>query len=77
MEPAEPRPRSYTLQRAAAVVFAFVTVLPMLLYLNTLSLLGALGRTLDRSVLHALAHDSVRELLEHMASRLQYPAHAA
>ena len=46
MEPAEPRPRSYTLQRAAAVVFAFVTVLPMLLYLNTLYLLGALGRTL-------------------------------
>lgn len=45
MEPAEPRPRSYTLQRAAAVVFAFVTVLPMLLYLNTLYLLGALGRT--------------------------------
>ena len=46
MEPAEPRPRSYTLQRAAAVVFAFVTVLPMLLYLNTPYLLGALGRTL-------------------------------
>lgn len=46
MEPAEPRPRSYTLQRAAAVVFAFVTVLPMLLYLDTLYILGALGRTL-------------------------------
>ena len=45
MEPAEPRPRSYTLRRAAAVVFAFVTVLPMLLYLNTLYLLGALGGT--------------------------------
>ena len=45
MEPAESRPRSFTLQRAAAVVFAFVTVLPMLLYLNTLYLLGTLGRT--------------------------------
>lgn len=46
MEPAEPRPRSYTLQRAAAVVFAFVTVLPMLLYIVTLYLLGLLGQTL-------------------------------
>src|SRR5258706_15174087 len=46
MEPAEPRPRSYTLQRAAVVVFAFVTVLPMLLYVDTLYLLGALGRTM-------------------------------
>ena len=46
MEPAEPRARSYTLQRAAVVVFAFVAVLPMLLYVDTLYLLGALDRTL-------------------------------
>lgn len=46
MESAEPRPRSYTLQRAAVVVFAFVTVLPMLLYVDTLYLLGALRRTM-------------------------------
>jgi hypothetical protein len=46
MEPAEPRPRSYTLQRAAVLVFAFVTVLPMLLYVDTLYLLGALERTM-------------------------------
>src|SRR6185436_14915589 len=46
MEPAEPRARSYTLQRAAAVVFAFVTVLPMLLYVDTLYILGALRRPL-------------------------------
>ena len=46
MEPAESRPRSFTLQRAAVVVYAFVTVLPMLLYVDTLYLLGALGRPL-------------------------------
>ena len=36
MEPAEAQPRPYTLQRAAIVVFAFVSILPLLLYLDTL-----------------------------------------
>jgi hypothetical protein len=44
MEPAEPKPRPYTLQRAAVVVFAFVSILPLLLYIDTLYTLGALGR---------------------------------
>ncbi len=44
MEPAEPKPRPYTLQRAALVVFAFVAVLPLLLYIDTLYTLGALAR---------------------------------
>jgi hypothetical protein len=44
MEPAENQPRPYTLQRAAIVVFAFVSVLPLLLYLDTLLSL----RTLDQ-----------------------------
>jgi hypothetical protein len=44
MEPAEAQPRPYTLQRAAIVVFAFVSILPLLLYLDTLLSL----RTLDQ-----------------------------
>src|SRR5262249_31596769 len=36
MELAGAPPRPYTLQRAALVVFAFVAVLPLLLYLDTL-----------------------------------------
>ena len=44
MEPAEPKPRPYTLQRAAVVVFAFVSILPLLLHIDTLYTLGALGR---------------------------------
>ena len=44
MEPAEPKPRSYTLQRAAIVVFVFVSILPLLLYVDILYALGALGR---------------------------------
>ncbi|HTK92018.1 MAG TPA: hypothetical protein VL948_17420 [Verrucomicrobiae bacterium] len=44
MELAQAQPRPYTLQRAALVVFAFVSVLPLLLYLDTLQSL----RTLDQ-----------------------------
>src|SRR5215468_8536203 len=44
MELAGAPPRPYTLQRAALVVFAFVAVLPLLLYLDTLLSL----RTLDQ-----------------------------
>jgi hypothetical protein len=45
MESAEPKPRPYTLQRAAVVVFAIVSVLPLLLYLDSLYSVGALTRT--------------------------------
>lgn len=44
MEPGEPKPRPYTLQRAAVVVFALVSILPLLLYVDTLHTLGLLGR---------------------------------
>jgi hypothetical protein len=44
MEPAELKPRPYTLQRAAFVVFVFVSILPLLLYVDILYTLGALGR---------------------------------
>jgi len=39
--------------------------------------LGAIGRALDRTVLHTLAHDGVRQLLDTIASRLQHPSQAA
>jgi hypothetical protein len=39
--------------------------------------LGAVGRALDRTVLHTVANDGVRQLLDTMASRLQHPSHAA
>ena len=39
--------------------------------------LGAVGRALDRTVLHTLAHDSVRQLLDTMATRLEHPSQAA
>ncbi len=38
--------------------------------------LGAIGRALDRTVLHAVANDSVRHVLAGVASRLQHPAAA-
>lgn len=45
MESAEPKPRPYTLQRAAFVVFAVVSILPLLLHMDTLYSLGVLGRS--------------------------------
>jgi hypothetical protein len=39
--------------------------------------LGAIGRMLDRAVLHTLANDSIRQVLDAMASRLDHPAQAA
>lgn len=39
--------------------------------------LGAIGRMLDRVVLHTLASDSIRQVLDAMASRLDHPAQAA
>ena len=39
--------------------------------------LGAIGRAIDRSVLHTLANDSIRQVLTSMAARLQHPARAA
>jgi len=39
--------------------------------------LGAIGRTLDRAMLHALATDSLRQVLDVMASRLDHPGQAA
>jgi hypothetical protein len=39
--------------------------------------LGAIGRTLDRAVLHVLANDSLSHVLQTMASRLQRPLQAA
>jgi hypothetical protein len=39
--------------------------------------LGAVGKVLDRAVLHPVAHDSVRQLLDTMASRVQHPSRAA
>jgi len=44
MDPAEPKPRTYTLQRAGAIVFALAAILPLLLSLYTLYEVGALGR---------------------------------
>jgi hypothetical protein len=44
MDPAESKPRTYTLQRAGAVVFALVAILPLLLFFYTLYTLKALGR---------------------------------
>ena len=39
--------------------------------------LGALGRVLDRALLHALATDSLRQVVDAIASRLDHPAQAA
>lgn len=39
--------------------------------------LGAVGRVLDRAVLHVVANDAMRQVLESMASRLEHPAEAA
>lgn len=39
--------------------------------------LGAIGRMLDRAILHTLANDSMRQVLGAMASRLEHPAQAA
>ena len=44
MDPAEPKPRTYTLQRAGAVVFALAAILPLLLFFYTLYELGALDK---------------------------------
>src|SRR3990172_8902391 len=43
MDPAKPKPRTYTLQRAGAVVFALAPTLPLLLFFYTLYELGALA----------------------------------
>lgn len=39
--------------------------------------LGAIGRVLDRAVLHAMANDGVRHMLDQMVSHLEHPAAAA
>jgi hypothetical protein len=39
--------------------------------------LGAVGMALDSAVLHTVAQDSIRQVVEAMASRLEHPAHAA
>jgi len=39
--------------------------------------LGTIGKALDRVVLHPLAGDSVRHMLDTIASRLDHPASAA
>ena len=39
--------------------------------------LGAFGRALDRTMLHAVAGDSVRQVVDAMADRLEHPARAA
>jgi hypothetical protein len=39
--------------------------------------LGTIGEAIDRVVLHALACDSLRQVLDAMAARLQHPARAA
>lgn len=44
MDAGEPRPRSYTVRRAAAIVFGLVAVLPLLLFAYTLYSLDALGK---------------------------------
>lgn len=44
MDPAQPKPRTYTLQRAGAIVFALAAILPLLLLSYTLYDLGALGK---------------------------------
>ena len=44
MAPPEPKPRTYTLQRAGAVVFALAAILPLLLFFYTLYELGALDK---------------------------------
>ena len=44
MDPAQPKPRTYTLHRAGAIVFALAAILPLLLLSYTLYELGALGK---------------------------------
>lgn len=39
--------------------------------------LGVLGRMIDRAILHTLANDSIRQVLDAMAERLDHPAQAA
>src|SRR3990172_4414458 len=44
MDPAQPKPRTYTRQRAGAIGFALAAILPLLLLSYTLYDLGALGK---------------------------------
>ena len=39
--------------------------------------LGAVGRALDHTVLHTVANESLRQLVDAMAARLEHPASAA